>query len=536
VSQSYRLKLSRPSLKLRAATRIPAQLVGGDGITITKTAGIYTIAVDFDDLGEAVFQPIDATLTALAALNSTAGLLVQTGADLFTKRTLTGTANEIAVADGDGAAGNPTISIDSGFYSTAHTWSAVQTLTLNQNNLTNWGVNNNSTGANAIASYTFANSVGNGAVGVGGSGYTGQGGFLASRSYLFSSSALDGISIYADGAKPIDFYVNGARVGGFTSGGLTAVTSVSSPLHYGGTASGSTHLVNGTSSGSPSNAYVNIQTNGQFTSIGNATPRTYLDINANLTSSPALVVATSVTRMQGADGSSGGQEWVSYAGASAGNILSGAVANGTSASPTATANGSFMFNLRGYGYTGSAFAVGSIIIMRSDSLWSGTNQGSAIDFYTTPNTTASIALAATLQASGGLSVGTSVDPGVGGILANTSIKSRGATAGVGYATGAGGAITQGTSRTTGVTLDKVAGAITLFSAAGSASFQSFTVTNSAVAATDTIIVNQKSGTDLYEIHVTAVAAGSFRITYRTTGGTTVEQPVFNFAVIKAVTS
>lgn len=108
--------------------------------------------------------------------------------------------------------------------------------------------------------------------------------------------------------------------------------------------------------------------------------------------------------------------------------------------------------------------------------------------------------------------------------------------GLGYGTGSGGAVTQATSRTTGVTLDKTNGAITLVSAAGTTTWQSFTVTNNKVAATDTVIVNQKSGTDLYMIHVTAVAAGSFRITFATTGGTTTEQPVFNFAIIKAVTS
>lgn len=108
------------------------------------------------------------------------------------------------------------------------------------------------------------------------------------------------------------------------------------------------------------------------------------------------------------------------------------------------------------------------------------------------------------------------------------------TLGLGYATGAGGTVTQITSRTTGVTLDKTTGAITLVSAAGSASYQTFTVTNSTVAATDVIIVNQKSGTDKYIILVTAVAAGSFNITFATTGGTTTEQPVFNFAVIKGV--
>jgi hypothetical protein len=122
----------------------------------------------------------------------------------------------------------------------------------------------------------------------------------------------------------------------------------------------------------------------------------------------------------------------------------------------------------------------------------------------------------------------------GSIAATTTIQSSGATSGIGYATGAGGTVTQATSRTTGVTIDKVCGQITLVSAAGSTAWQSFTVTNSAVASTDTIIVNQDTGTDLYQIFVTNVAAGSFRITFATTGGTTTEQPVFGFSVIKAV--
>lgn len=107
---------------------------------------------------------------------------------------------------------------------------------------------------------------------------------------------------------------------------------------------------------------------------------------------------------------------------------------------------------------------------------------------------------------------------------------------LGYGTGSGGAVTQTTSRTAGVTLNKTNGAITLVSAAGTTAWQSFTVTNSTVIATDVVQVCQKSGADLYMIHVTNVSAGSFQITFATTGGTTTEQPVFNFAVIKAVTS
>lgn len=114
------------------------------------------------------------------------------------------------------------------------------------------------------------------------------------------------------------------------------------------------------------------------------------------------------------------------------------------------------------------------------------------------------------------------------------IKSSHSTGGIGYDTGAGGAVTQATSRTTGVTLNKIAGAITLVSAAGSTTPATFTVTNSAVAATDVVMLCQKSGTDLYDLKVTRVAAGAFDITFNTTGGTTSEQPVINFAVIKAV--
>jgi hypothetical protein len=133
---------------------------------------------------------------------------------------------------------------------------------------------------------------------------------------------------------------------------------------------------------------------------------------------------------------------------------------------------------------------------------------------------------------------TLITPNIGAAT-GTSLTATGfvgstGTAGVGYATGAGGTVTQGSSRTTGVTINKTSGAITLFSAAGTTVATTFTVTNSTVAATDVIILNQKSGTDLYDLMVTAVGAGSFNITFRTTGGTTTEQPVFNFAVIKGV--
>lgn len=53
----------------------------------------------------------DPTIVALAGLDASAGFLVQTAADTFIKRAVTGTANEIVATNGDGVSGNPTLSL-----------------------------------------------------------------------------------------------------------------------------------------------------------------------------------------------------------------------------------------------------------------------------------------------------------------------------------------------------------------------------------------------------------------------------------------
>lgn len=80
------------------ALTIPVAVTSG-GTGATSAGGALT------SLGA---QPLDATLTALAAYN-TNGLLTQTAADTFTGRTLTGPAAGITVNNGDGVLGNPTL-------------------------------------------------------------------------------------------------------------------------------------------------------------------------------------------------------------------------------------------------------------------------------------------------------------------------------------------------------------------------------------------------------------------------------------------
>src|SRR5690349_1680818 len=81
--------------------------------------------------------------------------------------------------------------------------------------------------------------------------------------------------------------------------------------------------------------------------------------------------------------------------------------------------------------------------------------------------------------------------------------------GIGYRTGAGGAITQITSKSTGVTLNKICGQVTMNNAALAAAAKvSFVVTCSSCAATDIPQVSVISGgtANAYRANVTAVAA------------------------------
>lgn len=112
------------------------------------------------------------------------------------------------------------------------------------------------------------------------------------------------------------------------------------------------------------------------------------------------------------------------------------------------------------------------------------------------------------------------------------------TSSIGYASGAGGAVTQATSKSTGVELNKICGAITTNNATlNAATGVSFTLTNSKIAATDVVVACIKSGASAasYVVQVDAVANGSCRISIENvSAGNLSEAIVINFVVIKAV--
>jgi hypothetical protein len=106
---------------------------------------------------------------------------------------------------------------------------------------------------------------------------------------------------------------------------------------------------------------------------------------------------------------------------------------------------------------------------------------------------------------------------------------------LGYTTDAQGTVTQATSKSTAVTLNKSAGQITMNNASlASVTNVTFTLTNSFISANDVLILNVGAGATAgaYNCWVSGLSAGSASITLRNiSGGTLSEAVVINFALI-----
>ena len=106
---------------------------------------------------------------------------------------------------------------------------------------------------------------------------------------------------------------------------------------------------------------------------------------------------------------------------------------------------------------------------------------------------------------------------------------------LGYTAEANGAVTQATDKSTGVTLNKSMGRITMNGAALAGNTAvSFTLTNSTISANDAIIVNVSGGgtAAAYTTYISSMTAGSAVVTLRNlTGGSLSEAVIINFAII-----
>jgi len=108
-------------------------------------------------------------------------------------------------------------------------------------------------------------------------------------------------------------------------------------------------------------------------------------------------------------------------------------------------------------------------------------------------------------------------------------------AGLGYGTGSGGTVTQATSKSTAVTLNKPTGQITMNNAAlADATTVVFGLTNSTIGANDTVVFTCAGGFGAnYLVWAVNPAAGSVSVAVRNVSGVSQSQAlVINFAVIK----
>lgn len=214
-------------------------------------------------------------------------------------------------------------------------------------------------------------------------------------------------------------------------------TSVTTPVVAGGSGAASTLSLESTSGAGTTDAIRfltgsqvyrgGISTSGQFT-IGPevaAIAGVKLTVNNNTVAPASSGAFTPAIQGVGADGSSLFQTFDVF-GTGAANFIALRSARGTLASFTATQSGDTLGGFLGFtGATGantfgaiSGTAGGAYIGASATENWSAGSQGAKLILYTTPNTTAGIVQAMQVNSSGGLSIGTTTDPLVGGLQVN----------------------------------------------------------------------------------------------------------------------
>jgi len=112
------------------------------------------------------------------------------------------------------------------------------------------------------------------------------------------------------------------------------------------------------------------------------------------------------------------------------------------------------------------------------------------------------------------------------------------TGGIGYGTGAGGTVTQSTSRTNSVTLNRPTGEVQMFTGAGSPTWNRFFMNNNTIAGRDIVVAQILSfGPNEYILKPEVPSGGGgVNFAFKSDSGTSTDAPIIRFAVIKGVIS
>lgn len=333
----------------------------------------------------------------------------------------------------------------------ANTFGANQTLTLSQDSATSYTINNVNTGTSAQAALVTANANGNAVFGISGANFT-VATLLQNRAFISADATLSGIVFYNAGDDPIIFALNaverarfpvtgtqiinlgvtGTLTGSLGFSGATSGTAILTAAAAAGTATLTLGTTTGTLAVSANNlSFFAATTSAQLAGvISDETGTGTLVFNTTPTFSTSVIIsnnATTVTpptdsllHLSAANSTNGILAIDTYASFS---VIMSRRANGTAASPTGLVASDIIGGINARGYTSAGAyttANNAAVIFAATETWSSTANGTEIQFYTTPNTTASITLAMTLSQSGGLSIGTATSAGLGMIRTNSA--------------------------------------------------------------------------------------------------------------------
>lgn len=148
----------------------------------------------------------------------------------------------------------------------------------------------------------------------------------------------------------------------------------------------------------------------------NSNAAVWINPNANAASVSAPPSGSGLTQ-SGADGASDLLVLDSYGG---GNSIQGRRADGIAASKTGVVANDSLVSFSSVGWTSAAAYSPAAAVLRAiaTETWSGTQVGSAWTFQTTAAGTLTLGEAMRIQPSGGLSIGTTTDPGIGSLQIN----------------------------------------------------------------------------------------------------------------------
>lgn len=210
-------------------------------------------------------------------------------------------------------------------------------------------------------------------------------------------------------------------------------------------------------------------------------------------------------------------------------------ARGTPDAPLVTKSGDHLGSIAALGFTsGNAYSQGrcGIEFYAAQDFTANTACGTYANIQVTP--IGSNAAITSMQFTGNGVIATGFMSATGNIISGGNILATDGGA-VGYTTGAGGTISQTGNKSTGVTLNKLTGEITMQNTALAASTAvSFTLTNSTIGARDLLLINLVGGaTAGAYIYGANCTTGSAIITVRNVSlGSLSEALVLRYAVIR----